>query len=123
LFDAGHNRKTDALDAHSIAIVAVRTKTLRVLAADGELEALRMLSDRRDELTHLRVQTMNRLQRLLTELIPGQRTKDLTALQAKAMLARSDRVTSPGRPDAASPPRSSPNSSPSRIRSRSPPPS
>jgi transposase len=40
LFDTGHNRKTDALDAHSIAIVAVRTKGLRVLAADGELEAL-----------------------------------------------------------------------------------
>ena len=27
LFDTGHNRKTDAFDAHSIAIVAVRTKT------------------------------------------------------------------------------------------------
>ena len=25
LFDTGHNRKTDALDAHSIAVVAVRT--------------------------------------------------------------------------------------------------
>jgi transposase len=87
LFDTGHNRKTDALDAHSIAIVAVRTKGLRVLAADGELEALRMLTDRRDELAHLRVQTVNRLQRLLSELIPGQRKKDLSALQAKAMLA------------------------------------
>ena len=31
LFDTGHNRKTDALDAHSIAIVAVRTTDLRVL--------------------------------------------------------------------------------------------
>ena len=31
LFDTGHNRKTDAHDAHSIAVVAVRTKTLRVL--------------------------------------------------------------------------------------------
>ena len=87
LFDTGHNRKTDALDAHSIAIVAVRTKGLRVLAADGELEALRMLTDRRDELAHLRVQTVNRLQRLLSELLPGQRKKDLSALQAKAMLA------------------------------------
>jgi transposase len=46
-----------------------------------------MLTDRRDELAHLRVQTVNRLQRLLSELIPGQRKKDLTALQAKAMLA------------------------------------
>ena len=87
LFDTGHNRKTDALDAHSIAVVAVRTTGLRVVAADGELEALRMLTDRRDELAHQRVQTVNRLQRLLSELIPGQRKKDLSALQAKAMLA------------------------------------
>jgi transposase len=87
LFDTGHNRKTDALDAHSIAIVAVRTPGLRVVAPDAELEALRMLTDRRDELARLRVQTVNRLQRLLGELIPGQRKKDLSALQAKAMLA------------------------------------
>ena len=87
LFDTGHNRKTDALDAHSIAIVAVRTAGLRVVAADGELEALRMLADRRDELAGQRIQTVNRLQRLLSELIPGQRKKDLSALQAKAMLA------------------------------------
>ena len=87
LFDTGHNRKTDARDAHSIAIVAVRTTTLRVLRPDGELEALRMLCDRREELTRLRVQTVNRLQRLLAELVPGQAKKDLTALQAKAILA------------------------------------
>jgi transposase len=87
LFDTGHNRKTDALDAHSIAVVAVRTPGLRVLAADAELEVLRMLTDRRDELAHLRVQTVNRLQRLLSELVPGQRKKDLSALQAKAILA------------------------------------
>jgi transposase len=35
LFDTGHNRKTDALDAHSIAVVAVRTEGLRVLTATG----------------------------------------------------------------------------------------
>ena len=86
LFDTGHNRKTDALDAHSIAMVALRTAGLRVLTPDGDLEALRMLTDRRDELARLRVQTVNRLQRLLGELIPGQRKKDLSALQAKAML-------------------------------------
>ena len=87
LFDTGHNRKTDALDAHSIAVVAVRTTTLRGVAPDGELEALRMLTDRRDELAHLRVQTVNRIQRLLSELVPGQRKRDLSALQAKAILA------------------------------------
>ena len=87
LFDTGHNRKTDARDAHSIAMVAVRSHGLRVLVADGDLEALRMLTDRRQELARQRVQTVNRLQRLLGELLPGQRKKDLSALQAKAMLA------------------------------------
>ena len=31
LFDTGHNRKTDAHDAHAVAVVAVRTTGLRVL--------------------------------------------------------------------------------------------
>ena len=87
LFDTGHNRKTDAHDAHAVAVVAVRTKGLRVLSYDVELEALRMLVDRREELSQQRVQTVNRLQRLLSELLPGQAKKDITALQAKAMLA------------------------------------
>ncbi|MEJ7706733.1 MAG: transposase [Nocardioidaceae bacterium] len=86
LFDTGHNRKTDARDAHSIAIVAVRTDGLRILKVDGELEALRILTDRREALTRRRVQTVNRLQALLAELLPGQAKKDITALQAKAML-------------------------------------
>jgi transposase len=87
LFDTGHNRKTDALDAHSIAVVAVRTEGLRVLKVDGELEAMRMLTDRREALARRRVQTVNRLQALLAELLPGQAKKDITPLQAKAMLA------------------------------------
>ena len=87
LFDTGHNRKTDARDAHSIAVVAVRTKTLRVLQVDGELEALRMLTDRREALTRRRVQTVDRLQALLAELLPGQAKRDITTGQARAMLA------------------------------------
>ncbi|MCK0112839.1 IS110 family transposase [Ornithinimicrobium sp. F0845] len=87
LFDTGHNRKTDALDAHSIAIVAVRTEGLRVLKVDGELEALRMLADRREALTRRRVQSVNRLQALLAELLPGQGKKDITTGQTKALLA------------------------------------
>ena len=87
LFDTGHNRKTDAHDAHAVAVVAVRTKTLRVLQLDGELEALRMLTDRREALTRRRVQTVDRLQALLAELLPGQAKRDITTGQAKAMLA------------------------------------
>lgn len=87
LFDTGHNRETDARDAHSIAVVAARTPALRVLRVDGELEALRMLADRREALTRRRVQTVDRLQVLLAELLPGQAKRDLTTGQAKAMLA------------------------------------
>ena len=87
LFDTGHNRKTDARDAHSIAVVAVRSKSLRVLQVDGELEALRILTDRREALTRRRVQTVDRLQALLAELLPGQAKRDITTGQAKAMLA------------------------------------
>lgn len=54
--------------------VAVRTPGLGVVTADGELEALRMLTDRRDELAGPRVKAVNRLQRLISELIPGQPT-------------------------------------------------
>ena len=87
LLNTGHNRKTDAHDAHAVAVVAARSKGLRVLSYDAELEALRMLADRREELSRTRVQTVNRLQRLLSELTPGKAKKDLTALQAKGILA------------------------------------
>ena len=87
LFDTGHNRKTDAHDAHAVAVVAVRTRGLRVLSYDSELEALRMLVDRREELTRARIQTVNRLQRLLSELTPGKAKKNITAPQAKTILA------------------------------------
>jgi hypothetical protein len=87
LFDTGHNRKTDAHDAHAVAVVAVRTAALRVLSYDVEIETLRMLVDRRAELSRTRIQTVNRLQRLLSELTPGKAKKDITTLQAKAILA------------------------------------
>jgi transposase len=87
MLDTGHGRKTDAHDAHSVAVAAVRAKELRVLALDPELEALRMLVDRREELARQRTQTVNRLQRLLAELTPGKAKKDITTAQAKAILA------------------------------------
>ncbi|MEP6814828.1 MAG: IS110 family transposase [Marmoricola sp.] len=87
IFDTGHNRKTDARDAHSIAMVAVRTTGLRVLQIDGDLEVMRMLTDRREILTRRRVSTVNRLQAMLAELLPGQAKADITTGQAKAMLA------------------------------------
>ena len=88
VFDTGQGRKTDETDAHSIAAVAHRTPGLRELRTeDGDLVALRLIADRRDELSRTRVATVNRLHRLLTELVPGGAKKDLTATKAKALLA------------------------------------
>ena len=87
VFSTGQGRKTDATDAHSIAVVAVRTRGLVEVAADGELVALRLLADRRDELARARTQTVSRLHRLLLELIPGGAPRFLSATQAKALLA------------------------------------
>jgi transposase len=70
VFDTGNARKTDATDAHAVAMVALRTPRLTELAYDEELIALRLLADRRDELSHRRVQTVNRLQRLLATVRP-----------------------------------------------------
>ncbi len=87
MFDTGHNRKTDPHDAHAVAVVAVRTTGLRVLAYDAQLEALRLLVDRRAELTRARIQCVNRVHRLLSELIPGQSKRNISSAQAKRILA------------------------------------
>jgi len=84
VFSAGQGRKTDATDAHSVAVVALRTPSLRQVAVDDATVALRLLVDRRDELGSARTLTVNRLHRLLVELIPGGAKQFLSAPQAKA---------------------------------------
>jgi hypothetical protein len=110
LFDTGHNRKTDALDAHSIAIVAVRTAGLRVLAADGELEALRMLTDRRDELAHLRSRPSTASNAYSASSSPGSARRTCLRCRQRQCWPPCVLATSPGRPDGGWPPRSSPTS-------------
>ncbi|ONI89977.1 hypothetical protein ALI22I_13735 [Saccharothrix sp. ALI-22-I] len=82
----GQGRKTDPVDAHSVALVALRTKGLQHVEADDATAALRLLVDHRDELGHARTQTVNRLHRLLLELLPGGAKKFLSAAQARALL-------------------------------------
>ena len=87
VFDTGNARKTDPVDAHAVAMAALRSPKLKMLTFDEDLVALRLLADRRDELSALRVQTVNRLHRLFTELIPGGAPRDLSATKAKKLLA------------------------------------
>jgi transposase len=87
VFSTGQGRKTDPVDAHSVALVGLRSQGLRVIEVDDATVALRLLIDRRDELGVARSQTLNRIHRLLLELLPGGAKKFLSADQAKALLA------------------------------------
>jgi transposase len=83
----GQGRKTDPADAHAIAMVALRDKRLRELTADPDLTVLRLLCDRRDELSRARAQALNRMHRLFLELIPGGAPVKKTTAQYRALLA------------------------------------
>jgi transposase len=87
VFATGNGRKTDPVDAHSVAMVALRTPSLNRVEVDDDLVVLGMLADRRDELGRARTQTVNRLHRLLLELFPGGAKQFLSAQQARALIA------------------------------------
>ena len=83
----GQGRKTDPADAHAIVMVALRDKGLRELAAGPGLTVLRLLCDRRDELSRARSQALNRMHRLFLELVPGGAPVKKSAAQYQALLA------------------------------------
>jgi len=87
VFDTGQGRKTDAADAHAIVIVALRDTKLREVSPDAELTVLRLLCDRRDELSRARAQALNRMHRLFLELVPGGAPVKKSAIQYKVLLA------------------------------------
>jgi transposase len=88
VFSTGQGRKTDATDAHSVALVGTRMAGLRPVVNDEQLEVLRLLVDRRRALGEDHTRMVGQLHKLLLELIPGGAKKDLSAAQAKAMLAK-----------------------------------
>ena len=71
------------------AMMARSPRPWYLVGRDAQIAAMiaRLLVDHRDALSRRRVQSVNRLQALLAELLPGQAKKDITTLQAKAMLA------------------------------------
>ena len=86
VFATGQGRKTDPVDAHSVAVVALRTNGLREVTADDTTVALRLPVDRRDTLGRSRTETVSRIHKLLLELLPGGAKKFLSAPQARALL-------------------------------------
>jgi transposase len=87
VFATGQGRKTDDTDAHSIALVGVRMSGLRSVVNDEQLELLRLLVDRRRRIGEEHTRMVCQLHQLLLELIPGGAKKDLSAAQARKLLA------------------------------------
>ncbi len=87
VFATGQGRKTDATDAHSVALVGTRMSGLRPVVNDEQLAVLRVLVDRRRSLGDEHTRKTSQLHLLLLELIPGGAKKDLSAAQAKRLLA------------------------------------
>ena len=86
LLGRGHGRKTDGIDAQSVATVAQRHPDLRRVTSEDHSAVLRLLSDRRDELAGERRRVVNRLHRLLRDLHPGGAPTELSAQTASRLL-------------------------------------
>jgi len=89
VFATGNGRKTDPVDAHSVAMAALYAPAdpgLVRVRVDEDLLVMGMLVDRRDELGRGRTQVVNRLHRLLLELFPGGAKTFLSARQARALI-------------------------------------
>jgi len=65
VFATGNGRKTDEVDAHSVALAALHAPGLVRVQVEEDLVVMGMLAGRRDELGRARTQVVNRLHRLL----------------------------------------------------------
>lgn len=88
VFGGGNGRKTDDIDAESIALVGLRSSDLPEVRADEMTVTLRLLSNRRNELVGLRTQAVCRIHRDLVVLIPGGASRRLTAKKAREIISR-----------------------------------
>ena len=88
VLSTGHGRKTDPADAVSVAVAARSAPQLREVGVEDHAVVLRLLTNRREDLVRTRTQTLNRLHRLLVDLVPGGARRNLTANRAAALLSQ-----------------------------------
>jgi transposase len=83
---AGNARKNDGVDALAIALAASRNERLAAVDPEAASEALRLLSERREDLVAERTRALNRLHALLRDLVPGGVAGKLSADRAARIL-------------------------------------
>jgi transposase len=98
---AGNARKNDGLDALATALAASHNDRLAAVDPEDSSEALRLLSERREDLVAERTRALNRLHGLLRDLVPGGVAGTLSARRAARILRAYDRRRAPPRASAA----------------------
>jgi len=88
LLRTGHGRKTDGIDALSVAEIAAARQDLRDVVADGDTAMLRLLADRRDELSQQRRRRSTGSTATCVISCPGGAPTSLTADIASKALSR-----------------------------------
>ena len=78
VLSVGHGRKSDPDDAGSVAVAARHAPSLRQVGVEDQATVLHLLTKRRQDLVAARTQTINRLHRLLMDLVPGGARRNLT---------------------------------------------
>jgi transposase len=86
VLSTGNARKNDDLDALAIALAASRNERLAAVDPEAASEALRLLSERREDLVAERTRALNRLHGLLRDLLPGAVSGKLSADRAARIL-------------------------------------
>jgi transposase len=87
VLSVGHGRKSDPDDAVAVAVAAGSAPSLRQVGVENHTVVLHLLTKRREDLVAARTQTINRLHRLLMDLIPGGARRNLTAKRAAVLLS------------------------------------
>ena len=88
LLDNARSDKTDAHDARSAAVVALRHSKLRVVGLEDHSAVLRLLAKRHHDLVAHRTRVICRLHTLLCQLVEGGLPRSLSATRAATELRR-----------------------------------
>ena len=86
VLSTGNARKNDGVDALATALAASRNGLLAAVDHEAASEALRLLSERREDLVAERTRALNRLHALLRDLVPGGVARTLSADRAARIL-------------------------------------
>jgi transposase len=86
VLSSGNARKNDGVDALATALAASRNERLAAVDPEAASEALRLLSERREDLVAERTRALNRLHALLRDLVPGGVAGKLSADRAARIL-------------------------------------